>query len=170
MTKYKVREVYTPDNIELDRSRTTKFFDSDEPGIYEIAFEAQKLLNTVDGELSEETIKNIEIEFQYQNLQSQLHSQDPNEFTYMLQRPNGVHDVIVTAVTVVVYDKYKELIVRKGDSDLYRKPLPDGSQIYLYSNSGSFWSDTTHYGKLVAGTIVADSLDAWTGCKIRVPC
>lgn len=95
--KYKVNEVYTPDDTDLDRKRYKAEFESDSTDLLELAVQARIACHQPDSRI-EETITNIRKHLEHDDVLAQLEGQDPKCFDFLIWGNNGEWEITVEAV------------------------------------------------------------------------
>lgn len=91
--KYRVKEVYTPDDPANDRCREEFFFESDSTDIYEVAVAARAACHA--SVVSEQTMQNIKAAMNYSDVRDQLEDQELSDFTFQLFGNSGTWDMEV---------------------------------------------------------------------------
>jgi hypothetical protein len=95
MAKYKVNEVYTPEDTDLDRRRKEYTFSTDATDIFEIAVAARIAAHDT---LSPELEANVRAAFRCDDVQDQLSSQEADAFDFILYSNNGEWETCVERI------------------------------------------------------------------------
>ena len=95
--KYKVKEVYTPDNTDLDRKRYEAEFESDSTDLLELAVQARTACHEPEAR-TEKTITNIRKQLEQDDVLGQLEGQDPTYLDFTIWSNNGEWELTVEAM------------------------------------------------------------------------
>jgi hypothetical protein len=96
--RYKVREVYTPDDAECDRARREGSFESDSTDLFELALLARKSCYTGDIVPKDEALRK-RLEFDDVSEQLADGEYEPSYFEFKLWENSGEWDITVEAQT-----------------------------------------------------------------------
>lgn len=93
--KYKVRDTFTPDDPDKDRSRQEAEFESDSTDLVELAFLARRAIhNLPDESLADDAIRGA---LKYSDVAGQLEDQEPSAFEFLIFCNSGEWSTIVEA-------------------------------------------------------------------------
>jgi hypothetical protein len=95
MAKYRVNEVYTPEDTDLDRRRKEYTFSTDATDIFEIAVAARVAAHNVT---SPEIEANVRAAFRYDDVADQLSGQEADAFDFILYSNNGEWETCVERI------------------------------------------------------------------------
>lgn len=95
--KYKVKEVYTPDDTDLDRKRYEAEFESDSTDLLELAVQARIACHQPDTR-TEETIANIRQHLKHDDVLGQLEGQNQTYFNFLMWGNNGEWEITIETV------------------------------------------------------------------------